>query len=606
MTTEVIERLILNYSKGLVEITKTTARKVQFIHESVRDFLLKGNEIGNIWPSLRQNLEGKSHDRLKECCQRYLTSTWGKEPTEQPYDQLHSLKLPLEYGPFLEYAANNIMYHADVAQGFGISQHPFLDNFQKSQWILLLNMFGKPRKHKFSQRASLVYILAQQGMANLIRAATPGNLSFEIEDERYGCPLLAAMAVRSRDTVEALLESCVTDQFDAADRPKFREWDSYYPMESDNCMETDKFSNKIGLFGYLLKTSFKAAITILINSEIFDPNCWNDNKETPLSLAVRAGKHSLTKSLLNKKDIDINVEDAWGHTPFSWAIYHDDIKIARMLLDTGKVDIDDDSIHKGALPSIKTKPGVSAGLKFMLETEKMTYGAKARLRNTALTLAAGAENREVLQLILGGDDLDINARAFEGCTALLAATIHSNRDVFLLLLAKDVGVNARNREGHTALSVAAIMGKWEFVKLLLDKDVDPNTYNPNGDTPLSLAALGGQYEIVKQLLDQGVDINSKNQHGDTALSLAAFRGHTNIVRLLLLEDKVEVDTVNRIGQTPLHEAVLMKNQMSARLLLETWKVNIYKKDQWGRTPFYQAQCIGGEMYALFQSFEQSS
>ncbi|KAF4632473.1 hypothetical protein G7Y89_g5650 [Cudoniella acicularis] len=45
ITVEDVERFVLSSSKGLADITRSKDRTVQFIHESVRDFLLKGNGL---------------------------------------------------------------------------------------------------------------------------------------------------------------------------------------------------------------------------------------------------------------------------------------------------------------------------------------------------------------------------------------------------------------------------------------------------------------------------------------------------------------------------------------------------------------------------------
>ncbi|KAF4311362.1 HET-domain-containing protein [Botryosphaeria dothidea] len=58
ITRDVIKRFILDSSKGLTEITTSKLQKVQFIHESVRDFLLKEDGLSSIWPDLRSNLQG--------------------------------------------------------------------------------------------------------------------------------------------------------------------------------------------------------------------------------------------------------------------------------------------------------------------------------------------------------------------------------------------------------------------------------------------------------------------------------------------------------------------------------------------------------------------
>lgn len=50
-----IKRFILRTSKGLTEVTKSKTPTVQFIHESVKDFLLKENGLKEIWSGLGRN-----------------------------------------------------------------------------------------------------------------------------------------------------------------------------------------------------------------------------------------------------------------------------------------------------------------------------------------------------------------------------------------------------------------------------------------------------------------------------------------------------------------------------------------------------------------------
>src|SRR5205823_4241896 len=63
ITMDVIKRFILNSSKGLAEITKSKSPTVQFIHESVRDFLLEENGLGEIWSGVGNKFQGQSHER---------------------------------------------------------------------------------------------------------------------------------------------------------------------------------------------------------------------------------------------------------------------------------------------------------------------------------------------------------------------------------------------------------------------------------------------------------------------------------------------------------------------------------------------------------------
>lgn len=47
---DTIRLFILEAFKGLVKTTRYGSPRVQFIHESVRDFLLEENELGTVWP----------------------------------------------------------------------------------------------------------------------------------------------------------------------------------------------------------------------------------------------------------------------------------------------------------------------------------------------------------------------------------------------------------------------------------------------------------------------------------------------------------------------------------------------------------------------------
>lgn len=64
-------RFLLNVSRGLAEMTKSNFPTVQFIHESVKDYLLDAGLVA-LAPSLRVNTVEKCHARLQQCCRCYL------------------------------------------------------------------------------------------------------------------------------------------------------------------------------------------------------------------------------------------------------------------------------------------------------------------------------------------------------------------------------------------------------------------------------------------------------------------------------------------------------------------------------------------------------
>lgn len=69
ITAEHVNRFELSSSKVLAEIPSWT---VQFIHESVRDFLIRHKGSYKLQPEYGEPSESISHNQLKQCCQTYI------------------------------------------------------------------------------------------------------------------------------------------------------------------------------------------------------------------------------------------------------------------------------------------------------------------------------------------------------------------------------------------------------------------------------------------------------------------------------------------------------------------------------------------------------
>lgn len=207
-----IKRFILDSSKGLTDITASKNQKIQFIHESVRDFLLKENGLAKIWPEYQHNFLGQSHDKLKLCSWVYIKVVLDKSPDilhflhEQSSMASKELRLSMERQfPLLEYAVHSIFYHANLAEHHHISQATFLDEFQLATWVLLDNLLENFKIRKHQHTVSLLYILAELDCANLIKSHVPLSEVLDITEERYGCPLFAAIALGNDAAIRVLL-----------------------------------------------------------------------------------------------------------------------------------------------------------------------------------------------------------------------------------------------------------------------------------------------------------------------------------------------------------------------------------------------------------------
>jgi hypothetical protein len=220
ITTQDMEKFILSCSKGLVEVIKTKDQTVQFIHESVRDFLLQGNGLSKLQLDLRSSVAGLSQDRLKQCCHRYITIDMSQHlPLKTPLPTASSevgknlRMLAFEKLPFLEYAVHNILNHANVAEGYGVSQEAFLESFSIHEesgfraWIILDNLLERYEIRRHTLEASLLYIFAEKNLSNLITIQLKRDSSIDIMGERYGTPIHVALFNANERAVRAILSA---------------------------------------------------------------------------------------------------------------------------------------------------------------------------------------------------------------------------------------------------------------------------------------------------------------------------------------------------------------------------------------------------------------
>lgn len=132
-------------SKGLAEVIHrgdTHAYQVQFIHESVRDYLLdKYNRV------MRQerapNFRGLAHEKLKRRCLSQLNAAFKHLPRLRAmrgcrfpgWPNGNETRFGVPIFPFLIYAYTNILYHANLAHIKSFDQNAFLNQFPLNVWI---------------------------------------------------------------------------------------------------------------------------------------------------------------------------------------------------------------------------------------------------------------------------------------------------------------------------------------------------------------------------------------------------------------------------------------------------------------------------------------
>src|SRR5690606_35887097 len=98
--------------------------------------------------------------------------------------------------PFLNYAINGVLYHAEEAERNKVSQHEYITTFTTSRlhtWVFLHNWTSRYPKHRHSQEVPLLYILAANGLPGLTRIERSRIGQINVYGGRYGLPLNAAL-----------------------------------------------------------------------------------------------------------------------------------------------------------------------------------------------------------------------------------------------------------------------------------------------------------------------------------------------------------------------------------------------------------------------------
>lgn len=178
ITPKTIDLFILNSSKGLVECTiktKDDTSTVQFIHESVRDYLLASG-FRAIAPNLDSGFEGLTHDYIRRCCAASITQSVLKHllpshslPKAKSEDAIDLRQCARDCFPFLEYAVKEILHHAELACRNHQPQDGFLNDFAWPLWRVFHNLFAvyDTRWHN-APADTVTYALAEKGLQDLL------------------------------------------------------------------------------------------------------------------------------------------------------------------------------------------------------------------------------------------------------------------------------------------------------------------------------------------------------------------------------------------------------------------------------------------------------
>ena len=479
-----VDRYLLNCSKGLTEVSKSQPPVVQFIHETIRGFLLQNNGLRNLQPDLGANLTGLSHDQLRRCCVQYFELSQIPLPNMDMFAKMSKASRPkiereikeLEKFPFFDYAINNVFRHANDAEGENISQKMFLRTFCEAssaklrRWINFRNLFERYQTRRYSWTATLMYIFAESNLPELVGSLINDGHNVNVKGERYGNPLQAA-CFHGHEHVASLLLDASAD------------------------VNARGGEHSHALFAALDKKHYATFQLLQDRGAIMPPELLDRG----LFAAVTCGYIRGAAAMLDL-GANGNTQGKGTLLPLQAAAGRPSAEMVELLLNRGT----DNNGKAGPLHEL----------------------------DDLLMRASQRGHTEVVRLLLN-KGANINAQRGDDGNALQAASRYGRLNVVQLLLNAGAVVNASDGKNGNALHAASRNGYLDVIQLLLDNGATINTQGGYYGNALQAASCKGDVDVVQLLLDNGAAVNAQGGHYGNALQAASTNDNKELVQLLL-------------------------------------------------------------------------
>lgn len=310
MSTQEMERFILTTSKGLAECVDETGprpgRIVQFVHESVRGYLMEGQGFNQLFMPPFECAKCEGHMQLRDICERYLLS---------------GANFPLR-----RYAAFMLVRHAEAA-----TEHKDQSEFIRSLDFARIRAAIKSEfEEAFGEPVStLLQYLAICNAPKLIEIAIQQGHDVDAHGIGEPTPLQLAASSSSDEALLMLLQC-------GADPRAATHWCTEYSWPHPLSIVTDIWYMKPRLISALLTAGA-------------DPNTVGKRRSSPLhSVCNVAWAHVDTDSELMQSMVllldhgaevdDVHDDDQRGETPLLVLSRHREpvaLDLARILLNRG-------------------------------------------------------------------------------------------------------------------------------------------------------------------------------------------------------------------------------------------------------------------------------
>ncbi|ORX49345.1 ankyrin [Piromyces finnis] len=264
-------------------------------------------------------------------------------------------------------------------------------------------------------------------------------------------------------------------------------------------------------------------------------NIQDKNLNTPLINACYKGYYNIVDSLL-KHNADVNIDNISKDRALFMAILKNNIEIAKLLLNTGKVEMNHKNKEGDSEISVACKNNNGEMINLLIKYHSNINNINnnglypvhiASINNTLDSLKALCTNNA---------SIDVYNTIGNKCFSL--ACINNNSNIIDYLIKNyDIDYNYINYYGDTTLHQCCVLQKYDIVKFLLSLDkIDINISNGDGYTPFLYLCKNNNVELVKYIIDSNKIKNYDEKAYDNSFALFFAVNNNNIELIKLLLD----------------------------------------------------------------------
>ena len=272
--------------------------------------------------------------------------------------------------------------------------------------------------------------------------------------------------------------------------------------------------------------------------------------DQPLADAAQARDVEAVRALL-RDGSDVNAAQSDGMTALHWAAYHENVEIARLLIDAG-ANLTATTRIGDLTPLFMSSSNGDAEITGLLLAAGADANSSGPGMTTALMVASASGSVETVKSLLAkGADIDAKESSRDQ-TALMFAAALDRSAVVRELAVQGADLNSTSRVerigkvmydedgnpmpaesrtgattfiatgrgsvtgmgGNAALHYAAREGHMASVRALVETGADLDTLNAlDASTPLVSAITNGHYDVSQYMVDSGADLNMATIEG---------------------------------------------------------------------------------------------